>query len=71
MLFVVPMSFLADVDQFDPFHEVPGAPFKYPGSYEPGRELNNQVRLPKKWAKALAGSTNDADKGVGRGAARG
>ena len=45
MLFVVPMSFLADVDQFDPFHEVKGAPFTYPGSYEPGRELNNQVQV--------------------------
>ena len=42
MLFMVPMSFLADVKSFDPFPEVSGAPFPYPGSYEPGRELNNQ-----------------------------
>lgn len=42
MLFVVPASFLADVKSFDPFPEVSGAPFPYPGSYEPGRELNNQ-----------------------------
>lgn len=43
MLLLVPMSFLADIKSFDPFPEVQGAPFAYPGSYEPGRELNNQA----------------------------
>ena len=40
---MVPASFLADVDQFNPFPTVAGAPFPYPGNYEQGRELNNQA----------------------------
>lgn len=43
MLFIVPVQFLADVKQFDPFRPVAGAPFQNPGAHEQGKELNNQV----------------------------
>jgi len=42
MLLILPMSLLADTKSFDPFPQTKGAPFDYPGSYEPGRKLNNQ-----------------------------
>jgi hypothetical protein len=44
MLFIVPVQFLADVKQFDPFRPVAGAPFQNPGAHEQGKELNNQVQ---------------------------
>lgn len=41
-MLLVPARFLADVKSFDPFPPVTGAPFAYPGSYEQGKEINNQ-----------------------------
>ena len=41
-MLIFPMSLLADTKSFDPFPQTKGAPFDYPGSYEPGRKLNNQ-----------------------------